>query len=264
MATKKTTKKKAPAKRKATRRKAPAKKPQEVVLRVQTEPVVKDKDLMPIQGDGSNKYSVAKTWMSEKQIMHMLQKTPGQHVHQREGRGGMKFDYVTGVYVKKVLNYVFGWNWNFEIVSEEVHGDQIVVRGRLTVMGPNDQKVIKEQYGGAEIKRLKDSRKPMDIGNDFKSAATDALKKCASELGFASDVYGKNEFKDIGRPVEEKPKPVEQIIKEEKAMGIPCQGYDKTGCPGKIRLSHAQADFSRKVHKRMMCSTCQETFKNKK
>ena len=37
----------------------------------------------------------------------------------------------------------------------------------------------------------------MDLGNDLKAATTDALKKCASELGIASDIYAPNEFKSI-------------------------------------------------------------------
>ena len=37
----------------------------------------------------------------------------------------------------------------------------------------------------------------LDYGNDLKAATTDALKKCASELGIASDIYGANEFKEI-------------------------------------------------------------------
>ena len=45
--------------------------------------------------------------------------------------------------------------------------------------------------------------KPVNLGNDFKASATDALKKCASEFGIASDVYGKNEFKEIRQTVVE-------------------------------------------------------------
>jgi hypothetical protein len=40
-------------------------------------------------------------------------------------------------------------------------------------------------------------RQPLDYANDLKAAATDALKKCASEIGIANDIYGKNEFREI-------------------------------------------------------------------
>jgi hypothetical protein len=52
----------------------------------------------------------------------------------------------------------------------------------------------------------------------MKAAATDALKKCAAELGIASDVYGKNEFKEIkmtGDPAKErkqKPQPTADYL----------------------------------------------------
>lgn len=38
---------------------------------------------------------------------------------------------------------------------------------------------------------------PLDLGNDFKAAATDALKKCASLMGIGADVYEADEFTEI-------------------------------------------------------------------
>lgn len=38
---------------------------------------------------------------------------------------------------------------------------------------------------------------PLDLGNDFKAAATDALKKCASLMGIGADVYETDEFMEI-------------------------------------------------------------------
>jgi isopentenyldiphosphate isomerase len=57
--------------------------------------------------------------------------------------------------------------------------------------------IVKEQFGRADVKFKKGTEIPIDYGNDLKAASTDALKKCASELGIASDIYGKNEFKEI-------------------------------------------------------------------
>jgi hypothetical protein len=58
---------------------------------------------------------------------------------------------------------------------------------------------------GQEYQIKETSRNPLDLGNDLKAASTDALKKCASELGIASDVYAPEEFKEI-KVVEDKPK----------------------------------------------------------
>jgi len=143
------------------------------------------------------------------QLLHILQKTPKDHIYQRPGKGGGKWDYVTGTYVKKVLNYVFGWMWNFEVKEHLEKGDAIIVLGRLTAQ-VGDKSIVKEQWGRAEIKYKKDGNKiPLDYGNDLKAATTDALKKCASEFGIASDIYGAEEFKEIDRELfEDLPEPI--------------------------------------------------------
>ena len=137
--------------------------------------------------------------MNIKQLLHIIQKTPAEHIYHRAGKGGGQFDYVTGTYIKKMLNYTFGWMWDFEVKNHGREGDLVWVLGRLII---KDKKgtpmIVKEQFGRADVKYYKDRAKGhLDFGNDLKSAATDALKKCASELGIASDVYGKGEFEEI-------------------------------------------------------------------
>ena len=90
--------------------------------------------------------------ISKEQILVMLQKTPASHIFQKPGKGGGIFAYVTGVYIKKVLNYAFGFNWDFEITGEEEKYNQIVVQGKLTVRNGKGMEVSKMQYGRADIK----------------------------------------------------------------------------------------------------------------
>jgi hypothetical protein len=136
--------------------------------------------------------------IKEKQILFILQRTPKQHIYQRKAKGGGYWDYVTGVYVKKALNYAFGWMWDFEIKDKGREGDLVWVQGRLTVKNKSGKPmIIKEQFGRADVKFMRGTKTPLDYGNDLKAASTDALKKCASELGIASDVYGKTEFQEI-------------------------------------------------------------------
>jgi recombination DNA repair RAD52 pathway protein len=148
------------------------------------------------KSEKNSRYDIIMT----EQVLHMMQKTPAEHIYQRKGKGGQTWDYVTGTYVKKTLNYVFGWNWDFTVVAHGVEGNQIWVHGRLTVRVPwkkgEFQSIVKEQFGRADVKQLKTGGN-VDFGNDLKAATTDALKKCASELGIASDIYGKEEFKEI-------------------------------------------------------------------
>ena len=142
----------------------------------------------------------------EQQLIRLLSATPKRHIYQRPAKGGGQWDYVKGSYVEKVLNYVFGWNWDFEIKSKEEKYGQIVVEGRLTVRTKNAT-IVKEQFGRADIKFKKNTTTPLDYGNDLKAAATDSLKKCASKLGIASDVYAKEEFREI--KLEQEPQKIE-------------------------------------------------------
>lgn len=137
--------------------------------------------------------------LSAKQLLFVLQKTPKEHIYSRKGKGEKIFDYVTSVYMKKVLNYAFGWMWDFEIKEHGREKEMVWVLGKLTIKDKSGKPmIIKEQFGRSEVKYYKEREKGMlDFGNDLKSAASDALKKCASELGIASDVYGKQEFKEI-------------------------------------------------------------------
>lgn len=182
--------------------------------------IVADKDLEAIQED--NKFALQETALQQKQILHIMQRTPANHIFTRPAKGGGTWTFVSGIYVKKVLNYVFGWNWDFEIIDEQEKHKQVIVRGKLTVRDAKGQAIIKMQFGRADIKYRKGTETPLDYGNDLKAATTDALKKCASELGVASDIYGKNEFKDIQITADDfsdkEKKKIEEIEKHESKI----------------------------------------------
>jgi len=150
------------------------------------------------------KYTLIPTPFTETQIRNIIAPTPANIIKQRPGKGGGKWDYVPGWWFKKKLNFVFGFAHDFDILGERVDGDYITVKGKLTVKHPKTGQMLtsKADYGGAAIKYHKDKpHKPenyLDISNDFKAAATDCLKRCAVQLGFAMDVYGKNESADEG------------------------------------------------------------------
>ena len=153
-----------------------------------------------------------KAQLLPEQMLHIMQSTPKEHIYQRPAKGGGVWDYVTGVYVKKVLNYVFGWDWDFEVKDHGIEGNLLWVLGKLTVRTKDGKAITKEQFGRAETKKRKDGTGYLDYGNDLKAATTDALKKCASELGIASDVYGKNEFREIKyEDLADLPNPVKEV-----------------------------------------------------
>ena len=149
--------------------------------------------------------------LNTQQLQRLFMRTPKNHILERQGRGGQTWKFVTGAYIKKSLNFIFGFNWDFEVTEEwEKHG-QIIVKGRLTgrITDPDTGEVkhtlTKTDFGRADIKYKTDfvggkkvpTDKPLDVGNDYKAAATDALKRCANQLGIASDVYNSNEFKEV-------------------------------------------------------------------
>lgn len=153
-----------------------------------------------LEQNKAGKLSLVPNALNTKQVLFVLQKTPKAHIYQRPGKGGGMWDFVTGTYVKKVLNYTFGWMWDFEIKDKGREGDQVWVQGRLTIKNPDGKiMIIKEQFGRADCKFKRGTKDLLDYGNDLKAASTDALKKCASELGIASDIYGKNEFQEVAQ-----------------------------------------------------------------
>ena len=200
---------KKPVTKKVTKKKVVKKKDTDLV-------VVTEKAIMEPEKDG-NKYTLQTSFVKEKQILKILQRTPAEHIYSRPAKGGGTWSYVTGTYIKKVLNYVFGWLWDFEIIEHGEKGNQVWVLGRLTVKDGKGLTITKTQFGRADIKCKRGTKEPLDFGNDLKAASTDALKKCASEFGIASDIYGKNEFKDIKKTVK---KDDQKEITFENAKGL--------------------------------------------
>lgn len=133
--------------------------------------------------------------LTEKQLNIMLKKTPAKYVRERPAKGGGKWKYVSVGYITKALNLMFGWDWSFDILKEEVfiEAGEVVVKGQLTVK-VGDKSIVKTQYGNKDIMFRKGTQKPLSIGNDMKSAASDSLKKCASMIGLAQDIYAPEEF----------------------------------------------------------------------
>ncbi len=136
--------------------------------------------------------------LNEGQLQHLLKKTPAKYVKTRPAKGGGTWNYVSGGYVKKVLNLMFGWDWDFEILDEKIYFEarEVVVKGRLTCRS-NGKTIVKTQFGNKDLICKRGTEIPLSIGNDLKSASTDCLKKCASEIGIASDIYNPEEFREI-------------------------------------------------------------------
>jgi len=119
-------------------------------------------------------------------------KTPPKYVKKRRGASGREFDYVEVGYIIDQLNKLTGFRWSFRIVDQQIGKNQIWVKGRLTLYTEKG-KIVKEQYGSKDIAKFRESGEIISIGDDLKAAASDSLKKCASLVGIAQDIYWKQE-----------------------------------------------------------------------
>lgn len=109
---------------------------------------------------------------------------PPAQIRHRPGRHGESLAYVSGADVVHRLNAALQGAWSFTIVQHEVLDDEVVVLGRLSAGG-----ITKEAFGSSAITRSRDHDSVVSLGDDFKSAATDALKKAATLLGVALHLY---------------------------------------------------------------------------
>lgn len=185
--------------------------------------------------------------LNANQLALILKRTPKQYVKQRPAKGGGTWDFVTGGYVKKCLNLMFGWDWDFEIIDEKIMHGEVVVKGRLTCRS-NGKEIVKMQFGNKDIMYRKlqqgeTERVPLSIGNDLKSAATDALKKCAAEIGLAADIYNKEDFREVKvdttKDYESKYAELLSLFEELKDI-IPANEFDnvRNVVEGKIKTSY--------------------------
>jgi len=106
-------------------------------------------------------------------------------------KGGTFLTYIPVSEVITRLNRVFGVaGWSSEIIKCErdaLDADFIVAHVRLTVHGAADGPYVgvqKDGFGGQKIKRTKQGE-IVDLGDEFKGAVSDALKKAAQQLGVA-------------------------------------------------------------------------------
>lgn len=109
-------------------------------------------------------------------------------IKRRKGRNGMMLDYIQIPNVIRRLNAAFEYYWSFEIVSFEIMDTEVVVQGKLTAEG-----MTKSQFGSSLITKSRQNGEKIAIGDDMKSAGSDALKKCATLFGIALHLYSESE-----------------------------------------------------------------------
>lgn len=111
-----------------------------------------------------------------------------KEVERQLKKGGATLTYIPVSEVINRLNKVLGFDgWSYEIVKcerDSLDPDFIVAHVRMTVF-PDGEKFVsasKDGFGGQKIKRTK-AGDIVDLGDEFKGAVSDALKKAAQALG---------------------------------------------------------------------------------
>ena len=158
-------------------------------------------------------------YLGEDLVNSLTTPTPEEYIEERQARGGSMVKYVPGHYFIQRLNECFGFLWSYDITHNFELNGQIVVKGELSVTLPGrtmtkefpdgSKEIVKfepftikkTQFGSSEVKKyakdIKDKKGNIkykagdiiDLGDDYKGAATDAMKKCATQFGIFLDVY---------------------------------------------------------------------------
>lgn len=114
--------------------------------------------------------------------------TPRDYIQTRKGPAGLTLYYVEGSYAVATLAALsrLGVMSTFDVLQTDVSSEGVECLGKLALKFYTNgcwSEVWKTQWGGNERKS------GVPLGSTKKAAATDALKKCLSQFGWASDVY---------------------------------------------------------------------------
>lgn len=102
----------------------------------------------------------------------------------RQGGQGMTFDYIGTEHAIQLLNEAFDYAWDTRVVNHEIlDGTLAVALVELKVWDDSGSPIAKQQFGSCNINR------GVDAGSALKGAVSDGLKKCASQLGVALELY---------------------------------------------------------------------------
>lgn len=164
-------------------------------------------------------------------------------------QGNTQLSYIGGHTVIRLLNRAFQYAWSFEIINEEIveslpkpdvewknnrrvqkvdsngvgmtipQPPVVKVLGRLSVPGYG----VKEQYGSKVL-----IGGATEQESAFKSASTDAMKKCASLFGIGLELWGDEGVEDeaapVSQPAVQQVQPqTEQAPQQAQAQPVPAQ-----------------------------------------
>lgn len=143
---------------------------------------------------------------------------PKEEIKTRKGSYGKTLTYVMSPSVIKRLNAISDYDWSFTIKDwEKTENDEIIVSACLELDG-----IKKEDFGGSQITKSKKNGKPINIVDDTKAAASDALKRTARLFGIGLHLWDDDHRKEKEKPetnkAEKKDSITDNQLKEIKSI----------------------------------------------
>lgn len=134
--------------------------------------------------------------MNEEVRSRLTESFPDDAIRTRRGSHGKDLHYLETWRIVDRLNSAFNHDWSFRILEWRLLENEVVVHGELEAGG-----IVKHAFGSSSLTRSRDSGEVVSIGDDVKSAASDALKKSATLLGVGLELYaGKGETHTMKTP----------------------------------------------------------------
>ncbi len=160
----------------------------------------------------------------EKKVIEVLErKFKKEDIKSRKGGFGKMLDYVEGHKVLQRLNEAFDGDYSIEIMTPldkaVIDGKHVIVHARITVFQDGKANVIRDGIGGKTITNA-------DLPSIYKAACTDAIKKAATTLGVALDLYGTDEKDDDDK---------EDKVIEKEVQNLPIQEGQKKAIETLVR-----------------------------
>lgn len=193
----------------------------------------------------------SKDWLLERPIRggKMVKYVPGHRFIQRFNDAfGFLWSYEIPDQFAEDNQIVVKGRWSLQIPGRTV--TKKYPDGSEETIRFDGLKIVKEQFGSSEVKKYasdifeKDRRgntvkdasgksviryhkgDVIDLGDDYKGAGTDAMKKCGSQLGMFSDIYGPREQEEEAGPTEVQ---MSAFHKRASDVGMSEEAADKWG-----------------------------------
>jgi hypothetical protein len=160
----------------------------------------------------------------------------------RKNPKGMTYIPVSEVHAR--LNNVLGvGNWSYEVLNVRTHGEfetetgtypkwivaQVQLKARIQTEPPSEENgwpitfdTVRHGFGGQEVQFTRNNKGPVDIGDAYKGAVSDALKKAAQSMGVGLDIARTEEALEEEREARE----AEMPKADEETIGNVASAYD--------------------------------------